>query len=146
MLIAEDRATRIDAARWRRDTLDRASWLHSLPAACLDELAETARILERNPLDSFLLHPDDYPLDATQEFMRDVKQTLETGCGFALLDRLPLEAMSRDQAKQLYWLLSMMIARPVAQAFKGTMLYDVRDLGLTQGPTVRGDLTNEELN
>src|SRR5277367_3104052 len=140
MLIAEDRATRIDAARWRRDTLDRASWLHSLPAACLDELAETARILERNPLDSFLLHPDDYPLEATQAFMQGVRQTLETGCGFAVLDRLPVATLSRDRAKQLYWLLSMMISRPVAQAFKGTMLYDVRDLGLKQSATVRGDL------
>src|SRR5258707_15288331 len=146
MAIAEARATAVDAARWRRDTLDRAAWHHGLPSACVDELIETVRILERNPLDSPLLHPDDYPLDATQAFMQGIKQTLDSGCGFAVLDRLPIAALSRDQAKQLYWLLSMMIARPVAQAFKGTMLYDVRDVGLKQGPTVRGDRTNEELN
>jgi len=146
MLIAKDRTARTDGGRWQRATLDRAEWFRPLPSACLDELSEILRILERNPLDSFLLHPDDYPLAATQDFMRGVRQTLETGCGFAVLDRLPIDAISRDQAKQLYWLLSMMIARPVAQAFKGTMLYDVRDIGLKAGAAVRGDLTNEELN
>ena len=34
----------------------------------------------------------------------------------------------------------------VAQAFKGTMLYDVLDTGLIKGPAVRADLTRQELS
>jgi hypothetical protein len=133
-------------ADWTRGTLDRREWLRPFPSDCLDELAATASILETNPLDTFLLDPADYPLDATRDFMRGVNETLVHGCGFAVLDRLPVAELGIEASKQLYWLLSSMIARPVAQSFKGTMLYDVRDIGLKQGPTVRGDLTNEELN
>jgi hypothetical protein len=133
-------------ADWRRDTLERGEWLHPFPREALDELAATARILDQNPLDTLLLHPDDYPLDATQAFLCGIKDALYRGCGFAVLDRLPVAELTVDRAKQLYWLISSMIARPVAQSFSGTMLYDVRDVGLKQGPTVRGDLTNEELN
>jgi alpha-ketoglutarate-dependent taurine dioxygenase len=131
---------------WTRATLGRDEWFRPLPSAVMSELHETVRILDRQPLDTLLLDPADYPLDATRAFMAGVKATLADGCGFAVFDKLPIADLSRDQAKQLYWLLSMMIARPVAQAFKGTMLYDVRDLGLAQSVTVRGDLTSEELN
>jgi hypothetical protein len=141
-----DPAASPSLADWRRDTLDRGEWLRPIPRECLDELAATARILDKNPLDTLLLHPDDYPLDATQAFMRGIKDTLYRGCGFAVLDRLPVADLTVERAKQIYWLLSAMIARPVAQSFSGTMLYDVRDIGLKAGPTVRGDLTNEELN
>jgi hypothetical protein len=145
-LIDIEPAVSTSLADWRRDTLDRGEWLRPFPRDCLGELAATARILDRNPLDTYLLQPDDYPLDATKEFLRGVKDTLYRGCGFAVLDQLPVGELSVDRAKQLYWLVSSMIARPVAQSFSGTMLYDVRDIGLKQGPTVRGDLTNEELN
>jgi len=133
-------------AEWRRGEISPKDWLKPFPRECLDELAETARIIEKNPLDTLLLHPDDYPLDATREFLRGVKATLFEGCGFAVLDRLPVAELGEAVAKQLYWLISTLIARPVAQSFTGTMLYDVRDIGLKAGPTVRGDLTNEELN
>jgi hypothetical protein len=147
MSIADiDLSVSTSLAEWRRDRLDRSEWLRPFPRDCLDELAATARILDKNPLDTLLLHPDDYPLDATQAFLRGIKDTLYRGCGFAVLDRLPVADLTVDRAKQLYWLISSIIARPVAQSFSGTMLYDVRDVGLKQGPTVRGDLTNEELN
>ena len=135
-----------DPKPWTRATLDRSEWLRPIPRECLDELDATTRILERNPLHTYLLDPADYPLQATQAFMADVKETLDRGCGFAVLDRLPVFDLTREQAKDLYWLLSNMIAPPVAQAFKGTMLYDVRDIGKKQGADVRGDLTSEELN
>ncbi|MEJ0070842.1 MAG: hypothetical protein WDO24_21300 [Pseudomonadota bacterium] len=106
-------------ARWQRGTLERAAWRHALPAACVDELTATVRILERNPLDSFLLHPDDYPLDATRTFIAGRQADARQRCGFAVLDRLPIAALSRDQAKQLYWLLSMMIARPGRPGLQG---------------------------
>jgi len=131
---------------WTRSTLEREEWLRSFPARCLEELEETARILERNPLHTYLLDPRDYPLAATRAFMAETRTVLDQGCGFVVLDRLPARELGRERAKDLYWLLSSMLARPVAQAFKGTMLYDVRDLGLAQTAEVRGDLTREELN
>jgi hypothetical protein len=131
---------------WRRADLDRSEWFCPMPAACLDELTETARILDANPLDTLLLDPADYPLGATQAWMAGVKRRLAQGCSFVVLDKLPAFELSKERLKQLYWVVSSMIERPVAQAYKGTMLYDVYDYGLKQGVAVRGDLTGEELN
>ena len=55
--------------------------------------------------------------------MAEAKAVLDRGCGFVVLDRLPVRELGRERSKDLYWLLSSLIARPVAQAFKGMMLY-----------------------
>jgi hypothetical protein len=131
---------------WTRSTLETSEGLLQFPEQCIEELKETARILDRNPLHPYLLDPHDYPTEATRAFMTKAKATLDRGCGFVVLDHLSVRELGRERSKDLYWLLSCMIARPVAQAFKGTMLYDVRDFGLAQISEVRGDLTREDLN
>jgi alpha-ketoglutarate-dependent taurine dioxygenase len=66
---------------------------------------------------------------------------------FAVLDRLPIDEMSREEAVKLYWLISSLLARPVAQKFDGTMLYEVRDTGarLKPGSGIRPTVTNVDL-
>jgi hypothetical protein len=45
---------------------------------------------------------------------------LDDGPGVVVLDRLPLERMSRAEAIDLYWLLASMLEPPVAQEWKGS--------------------------
>ena len=53
--------------------------------------------------------------------------------------------MTDNEAKSIYWLLSQMLGRPVAQKWcDGRMLYSVTDLGQPSGNGVRPDVTNEE--
>ena len=61
-----------------------------------------------------------------------------------LIDRLPLDDCTLEEAKALYWLLAQLLARPVAQSWDGKMIYDVRDLGRPPGNGVRPDITNAE--
>jgi hypothetical protein len=103
------------------------------------------KTLRQHPLDTLLLTPADYPLLACQRFMAGVKQVLQRSVGFAIVDRLPVRRYTKAELKAIYWVLSSMIARPVAQAFKGTMLYDVIDTGQKMNERVRADLTNQEL-
>jgi len=56
-----------------RASLDQREWLRPFPGEALRELADTARVVARNPLDTHLLHPDDYPLDRKRDFLRGVK-------------------------------------------------------------------------
>lgn len=130
---------------WRRSTIRQADYVLPLPPACLDELAHLIEHLRQHPLDTLLLTPQDYPMPACQRHMRQVKHVLNQGVGFAVLDRLSVQAYSKAELQALYWVLSTMIARPVAQAFKGTMLYDVIDTGQKMNERVRADLTNQEL-
>ncbi len=113
--------------------------------AGLDEIDHMIETLRRHPLDVLLLSPRDYPLAACRQYMTQVKAVLDQGIGFAVVDRLPIDSYSKDELKAIYWVLSSMLARPVAQSFRGTMLYDVIDTGLKMNENVRADLTNQAL-
>jgi alpha-ketoglutarate-dependent taurine dioxygenase len=55
--------------------------------------------------------------------------------------------MDANEATAIYWLLSSMVSRPVAQKLDGTMIYDVLDTGqeALPGSGVRPDKTNIEI-
>ncbi len=116
-----------------------------LTEACLDELHAAARTLRDNPLPLLAVSQDDFELDACRALMRDVKHQLDDGVGFAILDRLPLDDLSTEEAEACYWLLGSMLGRAVAQKYNGLMKYDVRDTGAQPlaGNGVRSSITNK---
>jgi alpha-ketoglutarate-dependent taurine dioxygenase len=58
-----------------------------------------------------------------------------------------MEEMTREESISLYWILSNLLARPVAQKLNGQMFYDVRDTGakLKPGSGIRPTVTNLDL-
>lgn len=136
-----------DARAWIGRDLTAADWTVTLPAAALAELRQVVRELRHAPLDTLLLDPDDFALDACRAVMERVRAQLASGIMFAVLDRLPMEELSRAEATQLYWLLASLVARPVAQKLNGQMLFDVRDTGakLKPGSGIRPTVTNVDL-
>jgi alpha-ketoglutarate-dependent taurine dioxygenase len=135
-----------DRLLWRGDTLLANAGRIALPAGVLDELEAVAASLDRDPLPLLLLRPDDFELDAARAFMREVKAEIDDGVGFAIIDRLPVERWSGTSARAIWWLLASLVARPVAQKWDGTSIYDVTDLGRPPGNGVRPDVTNYEQN
>lgn len=131
---------------WTRATIQQADYLTPVGADVLREIAAFIAKLRCNPLQTELLSPDDYALSRTCALMRRVRRILESGVGFAVLDRVPVDIYDKEELKAIYWVLSSLISRPVAQAFKGTMLYDVHDTGLIKGPNVRADVTRQALH
>jgi alpha-ketoglutarate-dependent taurine dioxygenase len=114
--------------------------------ACIEELDVLVQVLRANPLSLFALRPVDFSLPECTSLMLEGKRILEHGPGFVLLDRIPLDRWSREEANSVYWLLCSIIARPVAQKWNGTMIYDVYDTGKNPGNGVRPDITNVEQN
>ena len=94
-----------------------------------------------------LLTPDLFELAACRVLATRMRNALTEGVSFAVVDRIPLEGITLEEAKALYWLFSGMIARPVAQKLDGTMVYDVHDTGkrALPGSGVRPDKTNVDL-
>jgi alpha-ketoglutarate-dependent taurine dioxygenase len=131
---------------WTRATLASGEGSARLGPECLAELMAVAALLRANPLQVPVLDPADFDLAHCRRAMAGIKSALEHGPGFAIVDRLPLERLERAEAVSLFWLLSSLIARPVAQKWDGTMVYDVRDLGRPPGNGVRPDITNAEQN
>jgi hypothetical protein len=103
--------------------------------------------LRAYPLPTIVLDPNDYKMPACRRAMARARAILASGVRFAIVDRLPLAAMTKDEAVRIYWLLSRMVARPVAQKLDGTLIYDVLDTGqeALPGSGVRPDKTSIEI-
>jgi len=119
-----------------------------LNQAALAELAEAAAVLAANPLPTEALELSDFELPATRAQLAEVRRTLDAGIGFAIIDRLPVPELDAAGATGLYWLLMSMLARPVAQTWKGELVYDIVDDGEKTAPGngVRSSKTNSAQN
>ena len=132
---------------WTRATIGPADWTVTLDDRAIGELLIVRDELRRAPVPTFLLDPKDYALDACRAAIAEVRRVTASGPMFAVLDRLPMAELTRDEATQLYWLLSSLLARPVAQKITGQMFYDVMDTGakLRPGSGIRPTVTNVDL-
>lgn len=132
---------------WRAEDIAKTKWKYALDAACHAEIDDLVARLRRNALPTILLTPDDVDMPRCRETMRAVRDGLIDGSGIALVDRLPMERLTKEEAKTVYWVLSSMISRPVAQKVDGTMIYDIQDTGAkaAAGSGVRPDKTNIDL-
>jgi alpha-ketoglutarate-dependent taurine dioxygenase len=132
---------------WRRDDLTTEDYRILLSGAALDEIRRAAGELREFPLPTVLRRPEDFALPHCAAAMAEVRQILDKGVRFAIVDRLPLDEIGAEAGTAVYWLLASMVARPVAQSLDGKLIYDVRDTGQAAlpGSGVRPDQTNIEL-
>jgi alpha-ketoglutarate-dependent taurine dioxygenase len=134
-----------DGRAWQRESLSPRDWLVAMPPGCLAELDAVVREVRRNPLPTLLLSPDQFDLSGCAKVMDEVRAKVSEGIGLAVLSRLPVERYEPEENRALCWLLSQLLERPVAQAWNGAMLYDVRDTGKTIEYGVRRSVTNLDL-
>lgn len=137
----------VGPSAWQRADLGAQDYGVTLSAACLDEIRRAADEARDYPLPAILRRPDEFAMPHCQAAMAAVRRILDHGVRFAIVDRLPLEAIGAEAAIAVYWLLASMVARPVAQSLDGKMIYDVLDTGrqALPGSGVRPDQTNIEL-
>jgi alpha-ketoglutarate-dependent taurine dioxygenase len=132
---------------WAKRDIRPEEYRIELSAACLDEVRRAVDEIRAFPLPTILHRPDDFAMPACRREMLRVREILDRGRRFAIVDRLPVGEMDATDATAIYWLLSSMVARPVAQKLDGTMIYDVLDTGrqALPGSGVRPDKTNSEI-
>jgi alpha-ketoglutarate-dependent taurine dioxygenase len=135
------------ASAWARRDVRPEEYRIDLSAACLDEIRRAADELRDYPLPTILRTPDDFAMPACRREMARVRDILQNGRRFAIIDRLPMADIDAEGATAIYWLLSSMVSRPVAQKLDGTMIYDVLDTGqqALPGSGIRPDKTNSEI-
>ena len=130
---------------WTAATLDVSSnWYYpaaaNLPGA-LDDLVQTWRKAPR-PVTEMILSAE--ARAACADMARPVLAALESGRGFAIIDRVPLDRYSDDEAQVIYWLVGQALGQPFEQNVQGTLLYDVRDTGQSVEYGARFSVTNAE--
>lgn len=131
---------------WTRQTLRPDDGHLKIDEPIYQEIVDLLTTVRANPLPPLSYHLEDFALPACRAMMAKARHELSDGLGFVIIDRLPLDEMSIDQARIVYWLLGQMIARPVAQSWDGKMIYDVHDKGQKPGNGVRPDITNAGQN
>lgn len=132
---------------WTRKDLTEQDWCVALPPAAIEEILFVSNKLEKQPVPLLALRPDSFAMPHCLAAMSQVSAILADGVKFALVRKLPIEHLSDDVAKAIYWMLASMVERPVAQKLDGTMIYDVTDTGAKPlpGSGVRPDKSNVDL-
>ena len=135
------------ASAWRSADIKTEDYRVALNEGCLDEIRRVADDIRAYPLPTILRSPADFDMTNCHAAMAEVRRILKQGVRFAVVDRLPVEELSKSEAEAIYWLLSSMVCRPVAQKLDGTMIYDVHDTGAQAlpGSGIRPDKTNIEI-
>ena len=98
-----------------------------------------------NPLPTVLRNPDQFNIPQTRQLMNEVKARLNSPPGVVVLESLPLDKLTTEQAIDIFWIIGQIIGRNVAQKWDGTMVYHVRDTGQQYRYGVRGSYTKVEL-
>jgi Taurine catabolism dioxygenase TauD, TfdA family len=129
---------------WVRADVRPEDWRVELDLTCRDEIRRAVDELRAYPLPAIVLAAQDFAMPACRAAMARARAMLASGVRFAIVDRLPIDEMNAGESTAIYWLLSGMIARPVAQKLDGTLVYDVLDTGqeALPGSGVRPDKTN----
>lgn len=133
---------------WTLNSLEQSSWLLPVPKEVTDEILVMLEAIRRSPAPFQALTPSQYALDRTRAFMEGpVRTTLDEGIGICVLDRLPTERMSTEEARAVYWVVSSLLGRPVAQKHNGNMMADVKDAGIPMkaGTAARGSTSRDLL-
>jgi alpha-ketoglutarate-dependent taurine dioxygenase len=132
---------------WTRRDVSPEEYQIELSTACVDEIRRAVDEIRAFPLPTILRGPGDFTMPACRQAMNRVRHILDHGRRFAIVDRLPVAEMDSEEATAIYWLLSSMVSRPVAQKLDGTMIYDVLDTGqqALPGSGIRPDKTNTEI-
>jgi alpha-ketoglutarate-dependent taurine dioxygenase len=130
---------------WTRSEVEVQACLVHLGTPALDEVHALVARLRSDPIPTLLCEPEQFDMPRLRAAMAAAGERLRHGVGVAIVDRLPLDEMSVDEAHRVFWTLGRLIGRGVAQKWDGTMLYDVTDKGQTYGYGVRGSYTNVEL-
>jgi hypothetical protein len=134
-----------DPRAWRADTIDSPSrWYYSLSERALTALEQALQEGRKSARPVTELRVSAALRAAVAPDLADVRATLETGRGFAVI---PAGASGRyppQELQAIYWLVGQLLGRPFEQNVQGTLLYDVRDTGQDVRYGARFSVTNSE--
>ena len=134
-----------DERGWNARTAGYAdAWTYRLPDACLEELEQSVGEIDTDegPVTDIVVRDEQFP--KCREAIQPMLSALETGLGFLIIDRLPIERHPLRRQQAIYWMFGQLLGRPFEQNIEGTLLYDVCDMGHDVTRGARFSVTNAE--
>ena len=130
---------------WTKENINPESCIIKISDEVEEELLHMAEVIEANPLPTVLRTLCQFNIPQTRQLMREVRKRLNEPPSVVVVDRMPLEKISVEQAIDIFWTIGQEIGQQVAQKWDGTMIYHVRDTGAQYEYGVRGSYTKVEL-
>lgn len=138
------------AAAWHgSDLADGSDWIHVLTPEHRAEIIGLATRFESGGAslaDARIFahtHPDEMP--ALAALLRQIREELRQGRGFALMRGFPTAALSANAARLVYAAMGSALGISMPQNRQGELLHDVRDAGADPAnPHTRLSVTNAE--
>lgn len=135
-------------AAWRSKEIRNASdWRAELTEAERDELLRATEAALKKPGPTESLTAADFPLPTLSGRIAGFRHDLEGGRGFVLVEGLPVEHFSDEEAKVLHWGFGQHLGAPEPQDKAGALIHIVTDTGQRVETTdnIRSFQTNDEL-
>ncbi|WP_338618746.1 TauD/TfdA family dioxygenase [Pigmentiphaga sp. CHJ604] len=133
---------------WSGDSLAGTSdWIWRLAPEEIRELAEATATARAKGLEPTRFEAADFPIPRMAARLEKVRGELEGGRGFALLRGLPIADYTDDEARLLFWGLSVHLGEPQEQDGAGNRMHSVTNTGMkvSNDNSVRSYQTDDEL-
>ena len=130
---------------WRADTIDdRGNWYCRLSESCLSAIDRALDKWRREQRSVTELEASAALRTACRAAVEPALNALESGRGFVIIEGVPVERYSAEDARAMYWLVGQLLGEPFEQNVEGTLFYDVRDTGRSVAEGARFSVTNYE--
>ncbi len=125
-------------AVWRgQELLDRGDWFHDLTDLELREIDALVNTDAELPAAAPYLH----------QRLVGIQDSLETGCGGALIRGLDIEKHPVDALPALFEKMASVVGQPISQSAAGERIFSVRNAGFADDdPRARGPNTSKKLS
>ena len=134
-----------DGRAWRASTIDdTAAWYYPISEDCLSSFEAIIRDARRQPGPVTEIVRPASSSNGCGECFQPALDALNSGRGFAIIERVPVEQYEVEEALSMYWLIGQFLGNPVEQNIEGALLYDVRDTGQNVAQGARFSVTNAE--
>lgn len=121
-------------------------WTRHLSTEELDALEQVTAELAANGKSAPHFSREDIKAPALEELANWALQELEGGRGCVLIKGLEVEKYDRARIETMYWVLSVLMGRPIHQNPDGDLIGEVTDKGLDYNdPLIRGYKTRQKL-
>ena len=134
-----------DERAWRASTIDdTTAWYYPLSEGCLSSFRRIIRDAHHQSRPITEIYRPSVLSNGGGECLQPALDALNSGRGFAIVERLPIEQYTVQEALAMYWLIGQFLGSPMEQNIQGTLLYDVRDTGQNVAQGARFSVTNAE--
>jgi hypothetical protein len=108
-------------------------WIDSFSAKEIDILMSAVRAVRKRGLPVEQIRKPDFEVASLKERFFDIGQKLENGRGFVLIRSLPLDELSDEDCKLLFWGIGVQIGMPLSQNKHKEFITEVKDIGEKMG-------------